>query len=82
MNDGTEAVRRAMVAEINAEPNERATLEAEHGQVWNTAEMQADFDVTGFLAPFVVVIRKDDGKRGTLTFSHYPRFYWGFKAEG
>jgi hypothetical protein len=57
----------------------RAQLEAMHGQVWDTAEMQRDFEVTGFSAPFVVVTRKSDGKRGALEFQHRPRFYYDFK---
>jgi hypothetical protein len=37
-----------------------------------------DFDVQGFMAPFVVVRRKSDNKKGTLTFQHSPRFYFDF----
>jgi hypothetical protein len=57
----------------------RSRLEAEHGQVWNTAELQTDFDVEGFLAPYVAVRRKSDGKQGSLKFTHMPRFYFGFE---
>ena len=78
MSDPTEAARRAMVAEINTEPDPRAELEARYGQVWNTEELSADFDVQGFMAPFVVVRRKSDNKKGTLTFQHSPRFYFDF----
>ena len=35
--------------------------------------------VLGFLAPFVVVRRKSDGRKGSLTFSHSPRFYFSFR---
>lgn len=78
-DDPTEGPRRAMVAEINREPSDRERLEALHGQVWDTEELQRDFTVTGFLAPFVVVRRKSDGAEGSLTFQHWPRFYWGFR---
>ena len=54
---------------------------AEAGQTWTTAEMQAEFDVVGFAAPFVVVHRKSDGSLGTLEFTHSPRVYFGFKAD-
>ena len=54
MTDPTEAIRRQRVAEINAEPGSREALEAEHGQVWDTTELQRDFEVLGFLAPYVV----------------------------
>ena len=56
----------------------RAEAEAKHGQVWNTHELQRDFEVEGFQAPCVVVRRKSDGKRGTLLFQHAPRFYFNW----
>jgi len=78
MNDPTEAIRREMVAEINAKQAERNRLESEHGQVWSTSELQQDFSVIGFAAPFVVVVRKSDDVRGSMMFQHSPRFYFGF----
>jgi hypothetical protein len=82
MNDPTENVRREMVAEINSEATERAALEAKHGgQVWNTSELQADFSVLGFMAPFVVVTRKSDGQKWSLTFQHSPRYYFDFSPD-
>lgn len=87
MNDPTENIRRIMVAEVNSQveslnpDSERKRLEAQHGKVWDTAEMQADFSVIGFAAPFVVVTRKSDNARGTLLFQHSPRFYFSFKEE-
>ena len=44
-----------------------------------TEQMCALYDVIGFSAPFVVVTRKSDGKRGSLEFTHSPRFYFGFR---
>lgn len=79
--DTTENIRRAMVAEINSKSNERIELEKEYGQVWDTQELQKDFEVKGFMAPFVVVKRKSDGKKGSLMFSHSPRFYFNFQEE-
>lgn len=79
MTDETESIRRKMVAELNSEATERELLEQKHGQVWNTEELTADFEVTGFIAPFVLVIRKSDRKRGTLTFQHSPRYYFDFR---
>lgn len=81
MKDETEGVRRAMVAEINAEPGSREALEAEYGQVWDTSQLTTDFDIKGFMAPFVVVRRKSDGAVGSLTFQHSPRFYFGFVKD-
>lgn len=80
--DLDEATRRRQVVEINAKKANREALEKEHGQVWDTAEHQRDFQVTGFMAPYCVVVRKSDGARGLLTFQHSPRFYWGFRKEG
>lgn len=78
MSDPTEGIRRQMVAEINAKEAGREELEKEYGQVWNTRELQQDFEVTAFLAPFVGVTRKSDGKKGLLKFQHDPRFYFSF----
>ena len=81
MKDETEGIRRQLVAEINAEPGSREALEAEHGQVWNTQELGSDFEVLAFMAPFVVVKRLSDGKKGSLMFQHSPRFYFKFKED-
>lgn len=81
MPDETEAIRREMVAEINANAGPRSELEAKHGQVWDTAELGRDFEVLGFAAPFVVVRRRSDGVRGSLMFQHTPRLYYGWKPE-
>jgi len=81
MHDETETIRRQEVAAINAEPGSREALEAQHGQVWGTQEMQEDFEVTGFMAPYVVVCRKSDGVVGSLKFQHQPRLYFDFKAD-
>lgn len=81
MADETETIRRQMVAEINANPGSREYLEATYGQVWDTGELQDDFQVVGFMAPFVVARRSSDGVRGSLTFQHSPRFYHSFVPE-
>jgi len=81
MTDTTAQARREMLAQINHAPGSREALEAEHGQVWNTEELQRDFAVTGFLAPVVGVVRRSDGQRGSLFFQGSPRFYFGWSAE-
>jgi len=78
--DSTEQSRRERVAEINANPWSREALEAQYGKVWSTAEMSAEFTALGFAAPFIHVVRKSDGVRGSLEFQHMPRFYYGFQA--
>jgi len=77
-HDPTEGIRREMVGQINSQEAGRAEMEAQHGQVWNTEEMTADFELQGFGAPFVVVTRKSDGHKGSLMFQHMPRFYYNF----
>lgn len=61
------------------ERNELATI---HGQVWDTAELQRDFSVMGFMVPFVTVVRKADGVAGSLQFQQAPRFYFNFEVTG
>lgn len=51
------------------------------GQTWNTEELQRDFEVLGFIAPFVMVERRSDFVRGTLQFKHMPRVYFGFRPD-
>ena len=78
-DDPTETIRRRQLAEINAEPGSRESLETKHGQVWDTQELGRDFDVLGFMAPYVVVSRKADRQRGSLMFQNNPRFYFRFE---
>ena len=85
MRDQTELPKRRAVAIINSkvessdESAERVRLEAEYGQVWNTEELQADFTVEGFMAPFITCTNKETGKRGAMMFQHMPRFYFDWK---
>ena len=71
-------IRRQRLGEINSVAADRETLEQRHGQVWDTAELTCDFDVVGFLAPFVVTRRRTDGTLGSLEFQAVPRFYFNF----
>ena len=83
-HDPTETIRRSEVNRINTavessdEDAERTRLEAEYGQVWDTKQLQEDFAVTGFAAPYVVVTRKTDSVVGSLEFQHSPRYYFNF----
>lgn len=75
-------VRKNLVSEINAEQADRNKLAEKYGRVWNTTELQEEFEVQGFMAPFVVVRQKGTGKRGSLMFQHAPRFYFSWKPDG
>jgi hypothetical protein len=48
---------------------------------WNPEELLEDFEVLGFQAPFVVVIRKSDRQKGSLEFEHRPRRYFHFQRH-
>ena len=81
MPEKFDAMRQWLVASLNANPREREQLEVSYGKVWDTEELKRDFEVHSFLAPFVSVTRKSDGRKGALTFQHLPRFYFEFMAE-
>jgi hypothetical protein len=81
MSDPTEPIRRQRLAEINAQPGSREALETQYGKVWDTQELAQEFEVIGFLAPYVVVRRKVDGIKGSLEFQHHPRLYFNFQAD-
>jgi hypothetical protein len=73
--DPTAQARREMIT--NGQP--AADLAVDDGRTWTTAELQAEFEVIGFAAPFVVVQRRSDGQRGSLEFTHQPRVYFGWR---
>ena len=81
MSDPTETVRRQMIQKINAEPGSREYLQEQHGQVWDTTQLQQEFTVLGFMAPLVIVERKSDAVKGSLFFQHDPRLYYGFRKD-
>jgi len=56
----------------------REELEKKYGDVWDTKELVREFEVISFLAPYVTVINRISGKRGTMTFQDSPRFYFNF----
>jgi hypothetical protein len=58
--------------------NEAGIPSSYEGPTWTTEEMQRDFEPQGFAAPYLVVRRRADGVRGTLTFTHRPRIYFDF----
>lgn len=83
MSESQEQVvlRMQLTAAINSNATEREAIAAKHGQVWDTEQLQEDFEVLGFSAPFVVVTRRSDGAMGSLTFQHQPRYYYDFRAK-
>jgi hypothetical protein len=59
----------------------RAALERLHNPVLSQTAFLEQFDVLNFDPPCVHVIRKEDGKRGTLAFIDSPRLYFEFQPE-
>ena len=57
----------------------RKELSERHDKVWSTDEMREEFEVLGFCNYLCVVRRKKDGVKGTLDFTHMPRFYFDFQ---
>ncbi len=45
------------------------------------ALLAKDFDALGFMAPYVVVGRRSDGRKGSLAFQHLPRFHFNFVLD-
>jgi len=76
-----EGLRLGKLVALNIEPADRPMLEQRYGEVWNAVELSRDFQVLGFMAPFVVARRKSDGTTGSLEFQHHPRFYFNWRED-
>jgi len=76
MTDNTESIRRAMI-----ESGQPHIDLANAPQRWTTEQLGREFTVHSFMAPFVVVTRKADGVKGSMEFTHSPRFYFNFVAD-
>ena len=57
----------------------KGKIQKAHGRVWTTEELQQEFEVLGFMAPYCSVIRRADHQKGTIAFIHSPRFYYDFR---
>lgn len=81
MHDPIETLRADLAAKINSASDTREELELKYGKVWDSDELQCDFEVMGFAAPLVVVRRWSDGVVGSLYFQHLPRYYFLWRAD-
>lgn len=79
--DETESYRRQRQADLNADTSTKSELEQKYGQVWTTTELTTEFEVIGFMAPYVTVKRLSDNQKGSLEFRHAPRYYFSFHAD-
>lgn len=59
----------------------RAALETSYAPVWNEDEFAALFAAESFEPPYVHVVKRDNGERGTVMFLDAPRFYFLFNPE-
>jgi len=75
-SDPTEATRRWML-----ESGQPARDAVNAKQLLTTEEVREQYEVHAFAAPFAIVTRKADGKRGTLEFTHSPRVYFDFQED-
>ena len=78
--DRTETFRRRRLTELNP-GRDRAELERRFGKVWGPVELAEEFEVVAFLAPYVVVNLKADGKQGSLEFQNEPRLYFNWEED-
>lgn len=81
MDTPEEGIRRQHQTFVNRAAADRATLERRHGTVWTLDELEAEFTVKQFQAPYVVVQRKSDGALGSVMFQHEPRLYFAWKPH-
>ena len=52
-----------------------------YGKIWNTDQATEEFMFHGFAAPFVSVTRRSDNVKGSLRFTHMPRYYYDFQKH-
>jgi len=76
MIDDTEQLRRFML-ETGAPQADLAAA----SERWDHDEVREHFEIIGFMAPFCSAIRKRDGARGSLEFTHHPRWYFNFVED-
>jgi hypothetical protein len=84
--DPTAVTRASLLAMVPGELIALATRRvegdlSEETRIWTGTELQREFKVIGFMAPFVVVERRADGVKGSLMFTHSPRYYFGWEED-
>lgn len=59
----------------------KSALLRTNSNVWTNEELVDAFELSHFDPPYVYVIRKTDGIRGTVAFIDQPRLYFAFQPE-
>lgn len=80
MQDHTAALRGMIIAFGAVRKEACRTINASE-PVWTPKTLSHEFEVLGFMAPFVAVRRRTDGVVGSLAFLHSPRIYFGFVED-
>jgi hypothetical protein len=75
----TDDIRRELIE--SGQPQADLATQPSEAPTWDTEALRRDFEVIGFAAPFVVVRRLSDGKKGSLEFTHSPRVYFGWTED-
>ena len=67
---------------VDPDDDLRKDLETRNpGDVYDHIEVRAAFTFHSFMAPLAIVTRKSDGQKGSLEFTHHPRFYFNFIGD-
>lgn len=66
------------IAQIGVDELRTELAEIYRGDVWTNEELLAEYEVSHFDPPYVHVIRKRDGTRGTVAYTESPRLYFSF----
>ncbi len=61
-------------------PDVHQVIQDDAGECWTTDELEEDFEVLGFMAPFCVVRKRKTKEKGSLLFVHAPRVYYRWKV--
>lgn len=80
-NDTLAAILQNQYGKLEA-GEARAALEQAYERTWNEAEFAGQFVAEKFEPPYVHVLDKMTGHRGTMIYLDSPRFYFLFNPEG
>lgn len=87
LNIGDEPAISVLVQLLREQPQYRVDLDSlpdlreklsKFGRTWNDAELLDEFEIELFDPPYVRVINKTTGARGTVMFTEKPRLYFYF----
>lgn len=72
------AVLDARIKQIGSDELREELAAAYNNEVWTNEELLAAYEISHFDPPYVHVIRKHDGVRGTVAYTEQPRIYFSF----